>query len=154
MFKGNWPRGAVSTRLVVGLDPDTDEGRAKAFFNGAYECLIGAKKLDEGFSDLAGEYILTLHALELGLKSFLANVGMTDEELSRYPYAHNLENLYDEAARRGLAVSMPKARNFVEWLNVCHDRGALLRYDFMHARELPMCKVIFPIIEKILTASR
>ena len=154
MRKHNWPGELSHPRLVTGIDPTTDEGRAKALFNGALECLVGAKKLDEGFPDLSGEYILTFHALELSLKYISGEQGDDGGRIALSPYGHNLQKLLDEAGRRGLSVSSPHARDYVEWLNVYHDKGSLLRYDFAHTRELPMCKAIFPIIEEISSASR
>ena len=111
------PRGNVSTRLVVDIDPNTDEGRAKALRHGALECLLGAQKLNDGLGSLTGEYILTFHALELGLKAFLARSGLSDGVLRKKPFHHNLLNLYDEACRRGLVVSIHDARNLIEWIN-------------------------------------
>ena len=92
------PRGNVSTRLVVGIDPATNVGRAKAFRYGGGECLYGAQKLHDGFPDLTGEYILTFHALELALKAFLAKCGMLNGALAKKPYGHNLRNLYRKRA--------------------------------------------------------
>ena len=147
-------RGSVSTRLVTGIDPKTDGGRAKAFLNGAGECLIGAKKLDDGFSNLTGEYILTFHALELALKSFLAKSGLTNQQLKRKPYGHNLVNLYAEAQTRGLSISLPDAEHLIKWSNEFHDGDAFVRYEFTITRELPMCAVLFPLIEEVLSASK
>jgi hypothetical protein len=38
----------------------------------------------------AGEYILTLHALELALKAFLAQQGLSSKKLRSKPFRHNL----------------------------------------------------------------
>ena len=148
------PRGNVSTRLVVGIDPSTDAGRAKAFRYGAGECLIGAEKLHDGFPDLTGEYILTFHALELALKAFLAKCGLSNAALARKPYGHDLLKLYAEARARGLKVSVHKAAELLEWVNEYHDQGALLRYDFTETRELPSCATLFPIVKEILAESQ
>lgn len=148
------PRGNVSTRLVLGIDPNTDEGRATAFRYGAGECLLGARKLDEGMGNLTGEYILTFHALELGLKAFLAKSGLSNRALRTRPYRHNLLNLYDEACRQGLVLSIQDARNLIEWVNEQHDEDALIRYDFTKTRELPACATLFPIVEAVLAASK
>ena len=101
------PRGNVSTRLVVDIDANTDAGRAKGFRNGADECLWGAQKLNDGFASLTPEYILTFRALDLALKAFLAKSGLTNAELRKKPYCHNLNNLFAEACKRGLEVSTP-----------------------------------------------
>jgi hypothetical protein len=146
------PRGNVSTRLVLGIDPNTDEGRAKAFRNGAGECLIGALKLNDGLGNLTGEYILTFHALELGLKAFLAKSGLSNDKLRKKPFSHNLVNLYAEACKRGLSISLHQVDETIEWINEYHDQGAL-RYEFTQTRELPMCETLFPIVEAVLAAS-
>jgi hypothetical protein len=140
-------------RLAIGIDSSTDAGRSKALRYGAGECLIGAKKLDEAFPDLTGEYILTFHALELALKSFLAKNGVSDHDLRRQ-YGHDLVSLYNEACQHGLAVSFPDIDNAIVWINEFHSRGALLRYDFANMRELPMCSTLFPLVEVILAASK
>ena len=154
MAQTSRPKESTHTRLVIGIDPNTNDGRSKAFRYGAGECLIGAQKLDAGFPDLTGEYILTFHALELGLKAFLAKHGLTNEQLRKKPFSHNLVNLYNEACKRGLSISLPNIEDTIAWINEYHDQGSLLRYDFTNARELPMCTTLFPIVEAILVASK
>lgn len=102
---------------------------------------------------MTGEYILTFHALELGLKAFLAKSGLSNDELRKKPFSHNLVNLYGEACKRGLSISLHKVEETIEWINEYHDQGALLRYDFAQTRELPMCATLFPIVQAILAAS-
>ena len=65
-------RTAASKAIKIppaGLDVSTAAGLAKALSIGASECLQAARDLDVGFSDLTGEYIVTFHAIELGLKA-------------------------------------------------------------------------------------
>jgi hypothetical protein len=144
---------STHTRLAVGIDPSTDAGRAKALRYGASECLLGAMKLDEGFPDLTGEYILTFHALELAFKAFLAKNGVTNDDLQK-KYSHNLVSLYKAACNRGLIISFPDIDNTLAWINEYHGKGALLRYDFTNPRELPMCATLFPLVNAVLSASK
>jgi hypothetical protein len=51
--------------------PKTHAGRAQAFGDGAREFLQSARALNASLS-YRGQYVLTFHALELALKSFLA----------------------------------------------------------------------------------
>lgn len=148
------PQTPTTTRLVIGIDPNTPAGRSKAFRNGAGECLQGAMKLNAVFQDLTPAYIITFHALELALKAFLAKNGLTNDQLRKNPFGHNLENLYGEACKHGLLLSIPNVVGTIEWINEYHDKGALLRYDFENMRELPMCETLFPIVEAILVASK
>ena len=104
-------RASTATRLPpIGIDPSTPEGLAKALAIGAGECLKAALELDEGFPDLTGEYIVTFHAIELGLKAFLINNGMSEKALSKAPYGHDLVSLYNAAKARvsRLALLMQK----------------------------------------------
>lgn len=147
-----WPRGAVSTRVFADIDGSSNEGRAKAFKAGAMECLYGAKSLDRVFQDSTGQYILTFHALELALKAYLAKIGLSDKALRHSPFRHNLTNLYSAACEQGLSISVPQAKEFIEWMNCYHDKRSLIRYEFTGKRELPMCRVLFSIVEKVLAA--
>jgi HEPN domain-containing protein len=140
-------RGNVVTRVATGMDPTTDEGRAKGFRQGACECLQGAQALSSCFPNSAGEYILTAQALELALKSLLAKSGLSDKALERKPFRHDLEKLCEKAQKLGLSISAASQSN-IQWLNQYHS--APLRYDFIEKRELPPCKVYFPIVEEIL----
>jgi hypothetical protein len=94
---------ATRTRLPpIGIDPSTAEGLSQAYALGANECLIAAKTLDDRVPDLSGEYIVTFHAIELGLKALLIKQGMSADELRRHPYGHDLVRLYEAAKQRGL----------------------------------------------------
>jgi hypothetical protein len=100
--------------------------------------------------DSIGKYILTAHALELGLKAFLAKHGVTKKELSS---DYRLDRLYREAVHYGLDLSfIPEVVHTISWVNKFHNQGALLRYD-AGTRELPQCDTLFPIIDAVLDAS-
>jgi hypothetical protein len=139
---------------IANIDTSTSQGLAKAFRHGATECLFNAEALAKGeTADLTGHYIITLHAIELGLKAYLAKTGLTERELRTKPYGHDLVYLYDEAVRRGLALNVPHADKTLRSLNAYHQKP-VLRYDFAETRELPRCCALFPIISTILDAVR
>src|SRR6516165_5101476 len=74
------------------------------------------------------QYVLTFHALELALKSFLAGRGLSDVEL-RNKYAHDLDKLYEEACKRGLTLNTnPDATRLIKDANRHHEKS-LLRYQ-------------------------
>jgi hypothetical protein len=73
---------------------------------GASECLMAAMELDRGFSDRTGEYIVTFHAIELGLKAFLIKCGVPEWGLREKPYGHDLVCLYNMAKQRGLLSAL------------------------------------------------
>jgi hypothetical protein len=147
---------ATSTMRLppYGIDTSTPDGLSRAYGIGAGECLYSARKLDDGFGDLTAEYIITFHAIELGLKAFLVKQGLTEDQLRRKPFGHNLIGLFEEAKRRGLALDLANADEFIAWVNEWHCEGVKIRYDFTEARTLPMCQDLFPLIEAILAACR
>jgi hypothetical protein len=146
-----------------------DDDLSSEFLNIARECLEDARELDDRSPrfepapdadipdeamlrlDKRGKYILTAHALELGLKAFLAKHGLTKKELSNH-YCHNLDRLYSEAVKRGLDLSsISDVKDKIAWINEYHDKGALLRYSD-ETKLLPQCSTLFPIIDAILIA--
>jgi hypothetical protein len=132
-------------------DASTPDGLAAAFRHGATECLMNAEDLACGkTANLTGHYIVTLHALELALKAFLARKGLTETALSKKPYGHNLVALYSEAVKWGFSLPFPR----VEHLNKYHRSGASLRYNFSEMRDLPLCSDLFPMISELLNASK
>jgi hypothetical protein len=140
---------------ISNIDTSTPQGLADAFRHGATECPFNAEALDKGkTANLTGHYIITLHAIELGLKAFLAKRGLTEIQLSRNPYGHDLVSLYSEAVKRGLQANVPDMESTLKLLNTYHHKGAILRYDFASTRELPVCSDLFPIISGLLNASR
>ena len=141
----------MTTFSPYDIDLNTDSGRSKAFRHGAQDCLSCARRLADAS---AGEYILTLHALELALKAFLAQQGLSNKKLRNKPFRHNLVNLYEKACERGLSISDQHASILIEYVNRYHDEGAPIRYDFTQAYELPVAKVLFPLITEVIEASR
>jgi hypothetical protein len=116
-------RGNVTTYLPPsGLDRSTAEGLSKTYFNIAVEYLNDAKILherDPQFGGL-GKYLLACHALEVGLKSFLAKERLSEKELSKQ-FGHDLTALYEEAARRGLDLrGAHDVRATIDHANCCH----------------------------------
>jgi hypothetical protein len=140
---------------IANIDTSTPQGLSTAFRHGATECLLNAEALEKSnTAHLTGHYIVTLHAIELGLKAFLAKNGLTAIELSRKPYGHDLVALYSEAVRRGLFVAVPDINKTLEHLNQYHGKGAILRFNFSDTRELPLCSDLFPIISALVNASK
>jgi hypothetical protein len=76
--------------VIVGNYPNTDAGRAQAFSDGAREFLESARLLNAS-PFYREQYVLTFHALELALKSFLAGHGLSDVAL-RNKYGHDLDS--------------------------------------------------------------
>lgn len=149
------PSGSASirlvTRLVTGVDPATAEGKSLALAHGATECLVAAEQLDNGMPDFTGEYILTFHALELGLKAFLVKCGVTDKDLRSY--RHDLVRLYEVAKQRGMSLSVPDVEAMLGWANEWHCDGVKIRYEFTRSRTLPVCNTLFPLAGAIINAS-
>jgi len=139
---------------------------SNGFLSIARECLEDARKLDAcspqfqplgGTTDenplrleTTGKYILTAHALELGLKAFLAKRGFSEKQLAN-DYRHNLDRLYSEAVEHGLS-SIREDKHTIAWINEYHDNGAVLRYSAT-TKTLPACNTLFPIIDAILAAA-
>jgi hypothetical protein len=163
-------RGAVTTNVGEEIDLNTPAGLSQGLLRIARECHKDALELNDrspryetlGIADIPhgalsvfdsiGKYILTAHALELGLKAFLAKHGVTKKELSS-DYRHDLDRLYREAVHYGLDLSfIPEVVHTISWVNKFHNQGALLRYD-AGTRELPQCDTLFPIIDAVLDAS-
>ena len=102
------------------------------------------------FPDSTAQHILVLHAIELALKGYLVHSGVSERELKRR-FSHDLEKLFAEAKKRGLTVNAAHVDELVAWANEYHKDG-LIRYDIASFRELPMCEVLFPIIDAIVRA--
>ena len=143
-------RASTISRISV-ADPPLN--LSQAYDLGATECLICAEQLDKGRADLTGEFILALHALELGLKAFLLNRGMREKQLWKN-FGHNLTKLFEEAVDRGLMLEYPDAEKMIRWLNEWHCDRTKIRYEFIEQRTLPMCETIFPLIREILLSCK
>ena len=87
---------STSNRLVSGIDPNTPDGLRRANLQGATECLIAAETLDKvEQADFTAGYIVAFHAIELGLKAYLAKRGATADSLRK------LSRSVGNAARHG-----------------------------------------------------
>jgi hypothetical protein len=132
--------------------PKNDAGRAQqALSDGARE-FLGSAPLLNASPFYREQYVLTFHALELALKSFLAGHGLSDVEL-RNKYVHDLEKLYEEACRRGLTLNNTHATRLIKDANQHHEKS-LLRYQFTKSFSLPTPEIAFPIIDEILAKSK
>jgi hypothetical protein len=146
-------RGNVTTFLPRdGLD------LSKRYFDIASDFWRDAKILHD-HDGLVGKYLLASHALELVLKSFLAKSGLSEKELSKPPFHHDLVALYEEAVRRGL-TDVHHVRAVIDHANQYHyksaneedDWGTLryaLRYD-AGPKVLTSCGTLLEVISAIL----
>ena len=145
------PYGNERTCIVPDY-PKNDAGRAQAFSDGAREFLESARLLNAS-PVYREQYVLTFHALELALKSFLAGCGLSDVAL-RNKYAHDLDKLYEEACKHGLTLNNnPDAARLIKDANRHHEKS-LLRYQFTTSFSLPTPEIAFPVIEEILAKSK
>ena len=104
---------------------------------------MAAMELDRGFSDRTGEYIVTFHAIEFGLKAFLIKCGVPEWGLREKPYGHDLVCLYNMAKQRGLALGITDVDEMLAWINEWHHCGVKIRYEFTEQRTLPICATLF-----------
>jgi hypothetical protein len=84
---------------------------------------MAAMELDRGFSDRTGEYIVTFHAIEFGLKAFLIKCGVPEWGLREKPYGHDLVCLYNMAKQRGLFLGITDVDEMLAWINEWHHCG-------------------------------
>ncbi|MBS4048550.1 MAG: hypothetical protein KG075_19555 [Alphaproteobacteria bacterium] len=141
------------TRMPRSADSTTSSSLAESVRFGAQECLISAKELEKKFPSTTGNYILTFHALELGLKAFLLKQGLSADDL-RKRHGHNLVRLLEISQNHGLSLSTPDAKDLIAWINEWHDDKVKIRYDFTSTRELPWCDMILPIVDEVIAASK
>jgi hypothetical protein len=133
---------------------DTPEKVSEAFISGAIRFIGAAMKLNQALADQVPEQTITFHALELGLKVFLIKKGFKPKRLARKPYGHDLEQLYSEAKAAGLVLRFELVEYMLEWINEWHNGPARVRYEFAEEKTLPMCEVVFPLIEEIISRTR
>jgi hypothetical protein len=138
---------ASVVRFRVG-DVSNSGGSCSAYTNLAAEVCKSAR--DMPFPDLTAQHILVFHAIELALKGYLVHAGLCERELKK-KFSHDLEKLFAEAKLRGLAVNVAHVDELISWSNEYH-KDRLIRYDIASFRELPMCKVLFPIVDAIVSA--
>lgn len=148
----NSPSMSTATRLPpLNVDVSTPQGLAQAYALGAGECLRDSEVLQEEiFSDRTGHYIITLHAIELGLKAFLIANGYSEDTLSAKPFGHNLVALLDAAKNNGMALLTPDADKLIARVNEWHYKDVKIRYEFTKTRSLPMCAVLIPLATEII----
>lgn len=144
---------STMTRLTpIGLDDPTGQGLAQAYRIGAGELLADARLLLENMfsSNRTGNYIITLHAIELGLKAFLLARGYTEKQLTGKPFGHDLEKLYAAAKLCELQLDTPNAGELITWCTEWHSRRVKIRYQFAEQRTLPLCESLVPLASEII----
>jgi hypothetical protein len=139
------------TRLSpLNVDVSTQQGLAQAYALGAGEFLADSLRLQDGFADRTGHYVITLHAIELGLKAFLISKGNAEETLRAKPFGHDLVELHKVAKANGLVLTTANADALIEWINEWHCHGVKIRYEFREERKLPTCEALYPLAKEII----
>ncbi len=113
----------------------------------ARECVDGARELQT--QDSTAQYILTLHAIELALKSYLASKGF-DAKTLETKYGHKLSELYADATKRGLLLNIQDADELLKWGDELNHRASL-RYGLEPYQNLPHCSELLRIADGILS---
>lgn len=144
----------VYRMTAIDCDLKSVEGRSRALAIGALECLEDAKSLSGVNNvDTTGCLILTFHALELSLKSFLVKKGISEEILLKN-YSHDLLKLYKKSRNLGLSLHEPDMLSLLESINEWHKAKRKIYFEFALNRKLPACQTLFPIVNKVLEASK
>jgi hypothetical protein len=68
-------------------------------FRHAYETLP-----DSGHTPEWPKYVLFYHAMELALKAYLVQQGVSEQVLRNPPFGHNIKKLVNKAVRHGLTL--------------------------------------------------
>ena len=94
---------------------------ARALYTGVELLSVEPSKAGVPCSLLAGQTV------ECALKCYLAHCGKSEEQLSKAPFGHNLEELWTEAVRLGLTIQ-PNPPRWCLILNSGHDKPFPFRY--------------------------
>jgi HEPN domain-containing protein len=133
-------RASLNVRLGKVQFTHTEED---AFFAVAQELMKGARVLALSGSDYALTF-LCCHILECLLKAFLSKMGLTEAELKKKPFGHNLLNLWNEAIKKGL-LDFSDPPSWVNILDRLHCDHYILRYP------MGLIVVGYPAIEPMMT---
>ncbi|TPK85689.1 hypothetical protein FJ936_09120 [Mesorhizobium sp. B2-4-13] len=109
---------------------------AKDFFKAAEGHRKAAEFLSEHEVDRQGKrstvffalYNVLGFAVELYLKAYLANTGLSEDELRHRRYGHNLKALLDEAGKRGFQTEIAGLERIIHFL---HDGHAGYAYRYI-----------------------
>jgi hypothetical protein len=114
---------------------DTDEVGPFMFHIGAMRFLIAGDDLFDRRKRALHpvqepQYVLYAHAMELSLKAYLRQVGVSTAKLSSRSFGHDIGRLYDEALARGLDPLPEHAEHFkaVTHLTAESNRVHFFRY--------------------------
>lgn len=95
------------------------------------------------------------HAIELFLKAFLLSDGLSEDELRRKPYGHNVRTLADEAVKRGLQLTA-KDESVISFMPTTNDMIEL-RYLKVGVKTVPdiqeigtTCKSLYRLVAHAL----
>lgn len=90
------------------------------------------------------------HALECGLKAFLAHAGIDEKALGKAPYSHNVINLWEETSARGLNLESPRPA-WVDQLDRVYASPFVARYPMgVNGVVLPNLRALVAGVEQIL----
>jgi len=101
-------------------------------------------------------YFLISHAAELFLKSALLKRGLTEGDLKKFDYRHNLKSLLTTLQEKGVCVS-PNTVALIDGLHAQHQTHDL-RYSVLvddgKKTYLPPPNLIFPMLDELLLLTR
>jgi hypothetical protein len=120
----------------------------------AYEYMDAALVVDEargpqGMLSRAAytpAYFLAFHSIELSLKAYLLNAGLSLDELSSKKYGHRLQKLYDKAMQIGLRSDFLQDERDEQALHLLIDlnEGHQLRYLVTGFKRFPLFSIVGP----------
>jgi hypothetical protein len=120
---------------AIRLEPPTP---TDSFFGAAESYLEGVRALIKAQPTPALALTLVAgHTLECALKAFLAKTGVSENELRRRKFGHNIAALWQEAENRGLPLQSPRPA-WVDQLTRVYNQPFIARYPMgVHAIVLP-----------------
>jgi hypothetical protein len=130
-----------SHHRAIGIQPGVNNPKAVEMHVNAGLFVHDGQALGNRAS--AGQYFLFVHGVELALKSFLHDKGLTLSAIR----GHDLDGLLQHAEAKGLAISDPDTKAVVARLNKS-VQGAKLRYDFDF--EMPLLTDVVRVANVVL----
>jgi len=99
-------------------------------------------------------YYLYSHSLELTLKAFLRAKGISNEELGKRKFGHNLINIWTECVARGMTLDVPKQLEAVAMVKALAPFAASYEFRYIQtgAKKLPTLDAVRRAAEMLHTA--
>ena len=98
-----------------------------------------------------GQYVLAAHGIELALKSYLHEKGISVKVLSLPKYGHNLTVLMAKAREFGLVTTNRHTDNIIDRLQE-YMRKAKIRYDITF--QLPLITDVIQVARSLLESTQ